>query len=327
MIHIILGGSGFTGARLAGTLVGRGEEVVIADIDDGGAERVPGARFVHCDITDRQALSMLLPFGPDAVVHHLAARQYHLPVPHRGQDAFFQAVNTAGTANILAAMKAADCHRLIFFSTDMVYGFPQSVPVATDHVRRPLGPYGRSKMLAEDLCFAARRDGMDITIFRPRLIIGPGRLGVLAKLFALIDKGLPVPLIGDGSNRYQMVAVHDCVAVVEAALAAGIPNREFNLGSDDPPQVWALLSELIRRAGSRSRLVRTPGGLVKATLACLAAAGLPLLHREQYAIADINYIVDITATKAGLGWQPRHGDADMVAAAFAEYLSLKPKNR
>ncbi|OWK24487.1 hypothetical protein AJ87_21295 [Rhizobium yanglingense] len=85
-------------------------------------------------------------------------------------------------------------------------------------MQRPIGPYGRSKVGAERLLMQACREfGLHATIFRPRLIAGAGRLGILTKLFRLIRAGLPIPLIGAGKNRYQMIAVEDCVA---AALAA-----------------------------------------------------------------------------------------------------------
>jgi len=319
MRHIVFGGSGFTGAQLVRTLLQRGEDVLSVDLHGGTPAQAGGARHVTIDITDRNALEGLA-LGPEDTVYQLAARQYHLPVPKAGQDAFFQLVNTDGTRHILDRMLRRNCRRLVFFSTDMVYGIPQSIPVTTAHRRNPLGPYGRSKALAEDLCFDARRQGMNVTIFRPRLIVGPGRLGVLAKLFRLIRKGLPVPMIGDGSNRYQMVSVFDCVTAALAAAGAGVPNAEFNLGSDSPPSVRALLERLVSEVGSTSRVIATPGPAVKAVLAALESLGLPLMYKEQYGIADINYLVDIEATKRELDWRPRFGDFEMMAAAYREFV-------
>jgi nucleoside-diphosphate-sugar epimerase len=318
MKHFVLGGNGFTGTHLVRALRRRGDEVVVVDIDDNGHAQAAGAVFVNADITDAAALEGVA-FGPDDVVHNLAARQYHLPVPRQGQDAYFQAVNLDGTRVVLEQMLRQGCRRLVAFSTDMVYGFPEDGPIPPTHRRCPIGPYGRSKMLAENLCFAARADGIRVTVFRPRLIVGPGRLGVLVKLFKLIRAGMPVPLIGDGSNRYQMVSVFDVVDAVLAAVERGVPDGEYNLGSDAPPTVRQLLGRLIASTGSRSRLVGTPGSLVKAVLAGFERLGLPLMYREQYSIADINYLVDIGQTRRDLGWTPRHGDADMIAAAYEEF--------
>jgi nucleoside-diphosphate-sugar epimerase len=107
---------------------------------------------------------------------------------------------------------------------------------------------------------------MNISLFRPRLIIGPGRLGILEKLFKLIDWNLPVPMIGSGRNPYQFISVFDCAEAARLAWKAGVPNEAYNLGSLNPPPVRKLLGDLIKHAGSKSILVPTPGWAVKRTL-------------------------------------------------------------
>jgi dTDP-glucose 4,6-dehydratase len=201
----------------------------------------------------------------------------------------------------------------------MIYGHAQSVPIREDHPAEPLGEYGRSKLASEALCRRYREKGMAISIFRPRLIIGPGRLGILAKLFRLIDAHLPVPMIGSGRNAYQFVSVFDCAAAARLAWEAGVPNGEYNLGSDDPPPVRDLLSGLIREAGSRSLLVPTPAPLVKAALDFLDFINLPLMDPEQYLIADEYCVVDTSRAAADLGWRAQHRDDAMLIAAYREY--------
>jgi dTDP-glucose 4,6-dehydratase len=326
MRHVIVGGCGFTGRHLYQRLRERGERVLVVDLAVAiAASGLPVGHALAADLEDPAAVAAI-PLGPEDVVHHLAARQFHGAVPKRGREAWFAAVNVAGTERLLERMVQADCRRLIYFSTDMVYGLPEQVPVPPGHPRRPLGPYGESKRSAEDLCAAYRGRGLAITVFRPRLIVGPGRLGVLAKLFRLIQRGWPVPLIGDGRNCYQMISVFDCVGAIEAALAKGVPDGAFNLGSLDPPSVRDLLERVIVAAGSRSRLVPTPAGPLKAMLGALDFAGFPLLYREQFKIADLNYLVDVSPTMAALDWRPRHDDADMLAAAYAEFRAGHTSN-
>jgi dTDP-glucose 4,6-dehydratase len=170
---------------------------------------------------------------------------------------------------------------------------------------------------------AWRNKGFNITIFRPRLIIGPGRLGILVKLFKLIDMNLPVPLIGSGKNPYQFISVFDCASAAQAAWRGGFPNREYNLGSDDPPPIKRLLGDLIAEAGSRSILVPTPAFLVKATLTALDALNMPVMDPEQYLIADETCILDTSSLKHDLGWTPKHRDEDMLKAAYREYRAGK----
>jgi len=136
------------------------------------------------EIDIRNAASLEeIPIDEADVVYHLAARQYHLEVPWTRRQRYFEEVNLDGTFNVLKRMSASTCRQMVFFSTDMVYGFPDRIPVGREHPRRPLGPYGESKRKAEDLCEAFRHQGMNITVLRPRLIVGPGRLGVLKTLW------------------------------------------------------------------------------------------------------------------------------------------------
>ena len=320
MRHVVIGGGGFTGGWLVQDLRRDDCEVLVCDVQGQPEVEQAGASFLRVDVTDDKSVATL-PLTSDDIVYMLAARQYHLAVPRRGRGDFFEAVNLEGLRLVLEHMRRCGCHRMVYFSTDMVYGIPKAIPVGVDHERNPLGEYGLSKKKSEDLVFEYRKQGMNITIFRPRLIIGPGRLGVLTRLFDAILKNLPVPLIGNGSNSYQMVSVFDCVSAIRCAVAKGIPNGQYNLGSDNPPSVHRLLGQLIREKGSRSALIKTPGGLVKLVLAGLDKLGLTVLYREQFAIADIDYLVDIERTKSELDWKPMHSDQQMIQAAFDEYVS------
>ena len=313
MKYWIFGGCGFVGCYLADALRARKEEVAICDIIADAPYRV--------DIRDKEALTKL-PIDKTDVVINMAAKQYHTKVP-KDREQYFQSVNTEGTRNLLDVIYEKGCRNYIMFSTDMTYGKPQYLPVDTKHPQNPFGPYGKSKCLAEQICREYREKGMNITIFRPRMIMGPGRAGILLKLFKLIDLNLPIPTIGNGRNHYQMISVFDCVSAVLCAIDKGIPNKEYNLGSEQAPDVRTLLKNTIKQAGKHSFVMPTPGKLVKAVLRMLDNMGLTLMYPEQFMIADEEYILDITETKKDLGWQPLYNDADMLAEAYKMYKEKK----
>lgn len=316
--HVVTGGAGFVGERLVRALQARGERTLVFDLAEPA---VANTDWVRGDIEVAGDLSALA-LGPGDIVYHLAARQFHGSVPRRDRDGWFAAVNAGGTRKLLEAMTAGGARRLVFFSTDMTYGRPDLTPVPPSHPQRPIGPYGRSKLAAEqEIARGVAETGLSATIFRPRLIAGTGRLGILAKLFRLIALGLPVPMIGTGRNRYQMIAVEDCVAAALRAVECGLPLGPFNLGSDAPPTVRELLGDLIARAGSRSLLVPTPAGLVRATLAALDSAGATLLFPEQFAIADLDYVLDTASTRTALAWNPVRGDRDIIFDAYRHFLA------
>jgi dTDP-glucose 4,6-dehydratase len=318
MRHFIIGGDGFVGRQLAANLCAAGEEVVVADIQRLHLPANLPVRFVKIDIRDRATLDAL-DFQPEDMVYNMAAKMLSPIVTRAERHEFFWPVNFHGVKNLLDRMDRAGCKRLVQFTTDMIYGHTHDIPKPESARKEPLGEYGKSKLATEELCKEWRTKGFSISIFRPRLIIGPGRLGILVKLFKLIDLNLPVPMIGGGRNPYQFISVFDCASAAEAAWRGGVPNREYNLGSDTPPPIRKLLGDLIKEAGSKSFLLPTPAPLVKMTLTMLDALNMPIMDPEQYLIADETCILDTSALRNDLGWKPMHRDEDMLKAAYREY--------
>lgn len=322
MRHIIYGGDGFVGRHLAQKLVADGEEVVVADIVKSELPHYAQARFIHTDVTDAAAVRAV-GLKPDDMVYNLSAKMLSPIVTRAERHEFFFPVNFYGTKNIMEAMGDAGADRLVHYTTDMIYGHTYSWPQTEEHPAVPLGEYGLSKLKTEELAAEWRTRGMRVSLFRPRLIIGPGRLGILAKLFKLIDWNLPVPMIGSGKNPYQFISVFDCAEAARLAWKAGVPNEAYNLGSNEPPPVRKLLGDLIRFAGSKSILVPTPAWAVKKTLDLLDAVNLPIMDPEQYLIADEMCILDCTKAERDLGWVAKYRDEDMLIAAYREYRAKK----
>ena len=322
MKYIVFGGNGFVGRYLSNTLIERKQSVIVADklpsIDTRINEK---ATYIQVDIRDKCAVKSINIY-PDDIVINLAANQYHTKVPQNRKEYFFS-TNYEGTKNILEVMEEKGCNCYLMFTTDMTYGKPQYLPVDIHHPQNPFGPYGESKKACEDLCREYRKHGMNITVFRPRMINGPGRLGILVKLFKLIDNNLPVPTIGKGLNHYQMISVFDCVSAILCAIEKGIPNKEYNLGSKNSPCIRKLLQEVIRSAGSKSVVIPLPGKLVKYSLWLLDKIGLTLMYPEQFMIADEEYVLDIKDTECDLSWHPQYNDEDMLKEAYRMYKENK----
>ncbi|MBT7076985.1 MAG: NAD(P)-dependent oxidoreductase [Pelagibacterales bacterium] len=262
-------------------------------------------------------------FKKDDVIIHLAARQYHTKIPKRNQLAWFREVNVVGTKNIINQCIKFNVKGLVYFSTDMVYGIPNYIPLNSAHPKTPIGPYGKSKLEAEMICIESRKRGLPITILRPRLIMGKGRLGIMEKLFKAISLNRPVPLIGRGNNCYQMVSVEDCSKAAILSVKYNFPNCELNLGSEVGPNIKKLLNFLIHTVNSKSILIPLPAFPLKIILTILEKMGLPILHKEQYKIADKNYIVDISDTYSKIRWKPKQSDTDMIVEAYKHWKNIQ----
>lgn len=324
MRHILIGGNGFLGRELVRQIQGRsGDTAVVVDMDDS-FENFPeraraGISYHRADVSIPGALDGL-ELTEDDVVHHLATRLITPNRPRFGRDDHFNICAVGGTTQILKWMKNKGNRRLVFWSTDMVYGPAVVVPRTEKHPRRPFGPYGRSKVAAEDIIARSVAAGdVSCTIFRPRLILGPGRLGILEVLFRLIERGRPVPLIGRGTNRFQFVSVADCARASLGAADHGCPNGVYNLGSENSPLVIDLMTDFLKATGSRSRIIKTPATLVKGLLRTLNLLKLSPMDPEQYEIADLDVSLDTTAVTRDLGWRPRHQDLDLLLAAYRSW--------
>ncbi|MFN0136095.1 MAG: NAD-dependent epimerase/dehydratase family protein [Phycisphaerae bacterium] len=311
---LVTGSQGLVGREVCRMLTSLGHIVRGIDVrpglDQPGVATMLGDLLIPHDCTAACR-------GATAIIH-TAARQYHDGVPAFGRRAFFRA-NVTMTENLVEAAVAADVKHIVYVSSDMVYGLPPDRPLRETDEPNPIGEYGRSKLAGERACEAAREVDLKVTVLRPRLIIGPGRLGVLRKLFDRIRSGGRVPMFGDGRNRYQMVAVDDVARACVLAAQGGIEGT-FNLGSSEPPIVRELLSEVIRRAASRSRLRVLPKRPAIAALRMLDLLRIAPLAPEQFLIAGEDYVLDTREAAGRLGWKPQHSDIDMLWQAYEAYV-------
>lgn len=327
MKHIIFGGDGFLGTELTRLLVEQGENVLILDekqsLEFGNYES-PLVEYQKMDVTKPETFESVA-VEEDDIVYHFAARLL-VPILPRAErhDYFWQALYV-GTQNVLNWMEAKGLRNMIYYTTDMVYGHTKIHPRTEEHPCEPIGPYGEAKYQTEHLVDEYRKKGFNISLFRPRLIIGHGRLGILEKLFKLIDYNLPVPTIGNGKNYYQFISVRDCAEACLAAVRAGFPSENYNLGSSEPPTVNELLRTLIKEADSKSFLIPTPAFAVKGVLALLDRVGMPIMDPEQYLIADETCVLDCSKAERELGWVSQDDDTSMLLIAYRDYRAGKSR--
>ena len=154
--------------------------------------------------------------GIDVVMNNVAQ------VPLARDLDLLRTVNVDGTVNLLTASAAAGVGKVVHTSSSAVFGVPKSNPVMPTTVPAPMEEYGHAKLAAEWACLAAARDGLDVSIVRPRTILGHGRLGIFGILFDWIADGYDPIVLGDGTNRYQFVHSDDLAeACIRAAAAEG----------------------------------------------------------------------------------------------------------
>ena len=314
MLVAISGGAGFLGLHLARRLVADGHDVRtldLAPLDDvpleGRVEELHGDVRLAAD-------ARRLVAGADVLVHAAAA------LPIQVSRAAIRSVNVEGAAVTFAAAAEAGVRRVVLISSTAVYGVPERHPIHEDDPLVGVGHYGESKIEAEQLCEAFARRGLETVIVRPKTFVGPERLGVFEILFDWVREGRRIPVLGDGSNRYQLLAVEDLVDAVVRCLDAKVAGEALNVGAGRFGTVREDLEALIDHAASGSRLRPVPARPAEVVLRGLELAHLSPLAEWHYRTAHKDSFVSIDRARTLLGWAPRLSNAETLVATYDWYL-------
>jgi UDP-glucose 4-epimerase len=284
---LVTGGAGFIGSHVAEAYVRAGDEVwIVDDLSSGKLANVPnGARLVQLDISaDGLAGVFRGAGGFDVVSHHAAQIDVRSSVADPRHDA---RSNIDGFLNVAECAVRYGCGRLIFVSSGgVVYGEPELMPTPESAPKRPLSPYGVSKLAAElYLHYYANVRGLDYAAVRYSNVYGPrqdphGEAGVVAIFSTRIGAGTPLTVFGDGEQTRDYVYVGDVVAanllVAEAALPAAteLDARAFNVGTGRETSVNELARTLMRAAGREVPLEPAPARPGELLRSCLDAGRL-----------------------------------------------------
>src|SRR5919204_1707585 len=317
----ISGGAGFLGLHLARRLLREGHEVRtldLAPLDEPELER--SVEELRGDVRDPAAARRLCD-GADVLVHAAAA------LPIQASHAAIRSVNVDGTAVTFAAALESGVRRAILVSSTAVYGIPKHQPLREDAPLVGVGHYGESKIEAERVARRAGRRGLEVVVLRPKTFVGPERLGVFEILFDWIREGRRIPVLGDGSNRYQLLAVEDLVEATLSAARAPVAGETFNVGATEFGTVRSDLEGLIAHAGSGSRLRPVPARPAEWALRTLELARLSPLAEWHYRTAHRDSYVDVSKAQKLLGFKPRLSNVQALCETYDWYLANRERLR
>jgi len=312
MRYLVTGGSGYFGEILVKKLLSEDRNVVIFDLNPPSFSD-PKLLYIQGDITDIKSIRAAC--ENTKVVYHCVAQ-----VPIAKNHKLFWSVNCGGTENLLKAAKDSATKKIVYISSSAVYGIPSKLPVTEEDNPTPSESYGKAKYAAELLCQEYIQKGMDISIIRPRTILGHGRLGIFQILFEWIYQGYNIPVLGKGHNIYQFVHAED---LADACLAAGAlsgPNC-FNIGASDYGSMSEALEALINFANTRSKLRGLPFHVATTLMNLSSALGWSPLGAYHALMYGRSMYFDIGRAQKMLDFKPKYSNDRMMQESYAWYCT------
>jgi nucleoside-diphosphate-sugar epimerase len=313
---LITGGSGFLGINLVRYLLGKSISgiTVLDRLDFDYPDVRDKVSFVKGDIRDRDLVSRSMP-GHDIVVHTAAALPLYSP-----QDIF--STDVEGTQILLEEALKGDAVRFIHISSTAVYGVPDHHPIYEQDRLDGVGPYGKAKIRAEELCMEYRRRGLCVPILRPKSFVGPERLGVFALFYDWAKDGKNFPMIGSGGNRYQLLDVEDLCEVIWLCMTqeTAAVNATFNIGAEKFATMREDYQAVLDYAGFGKKIIGLPERPVIFMLKVLEFFKLSPLYKWVYETASKDSFVSIDKAKRILGFTPRYSNSEALIRNYKWYL-------
>ncbi|MEQ8319699.1 MAG: GDP-mannose 4,6-dehydratase [Rhodospirillales bacterium] len=252
-IAIVTGGAGFIGSHMVDLLLDRGYAVRVIDNMTGGRPSNlshhagnPDLAVAEQDICTLDAGDPV--FADVRYVFHLAG--IGDIVPSIEQPSAYMETNVMGTMRVLECARAADVRKFVYAASSSCYGLAE-VPTREDHPVSPQYPYALSKNLGEQTALHWHRvyklPVNSIRIFNaygPRVRTTGAYGAVFGVFFRQKLAGVPLTVVGDGTQTRDFIYVTDVAAAFLAAAETDISGEAYNIGADSPQSVNRLVELL-----------------------------------------------------------------------------------
>jgi UDP-glucuronate 4-epimerase len=265
---LVTGGAGFIGSHVCERLLRDGHGVaVLDDLNDFYSPAAKQANldivslsgpveFCRGDIIDEVFVEHTFRASRPQAIIHLAARAGVRPSLE--QPLLYGRVNVQGTITLLEACRKFGVPKFVFASSSSIYGVANRVPFSEeDSLNMPVSPYAATKIAGEKMAYTyAHLYGLRVICLRFFTVFGPRQRPDLAirKFTAMIDRGQPIPVFGDGSSGRDYTFVDDTVQGIMGALAHDCSFDVFNLGNSHPIKLIDLIRTIETVLGKRAEI-------------------------------------------------------------------------
>ena len=253
MHFAVTGGAGFVGSHLVKLLVKEGHKITVIDnLHKGKKENLASVinkiKFQKIDIRDYQSLEKILK-NIDGVFHQAALTVV--------QDSFSRPeeyfdVNVRGTENIFK-LANENKFKVVYASSSSVYGHKLETPITEDAEKKPINPYGKTKLEAEYLVEKYSKLNTKIIGLRYFNIFGKGQTleyaGVITKFLDRIRIGKAPIIFGKGSQIRDFIHVSDVAKANLMAMNSNNSNLIINIGTGNTISILELAKMMLNAAG------------------------------------------------------------------------------
>ena len=244
------------------------------------------------DLQDKDALPSF-----DAIIH-LAGKAHDTKNQSRAQVYFD--INTGLTQKIFDFFLNSSAKKFIFFSSVKAAADSVIGDMLTEEViPTPVGPYGESKIKAEEYIQDNMPENKQVYILRPCMIHGPGNKGNLNLLYGVVKKGIPWPL-GDFENRRSFTSIDNLCFVVNGLITKDVPSGIYHMGDDEALSTNELIAIMCEVMGKKPHIWKMNKGLMESCAGIGTLLHLPL-NTERLRKLTENYVVSNAKIKSALG--------------------------
>lgn len=320
-LYLVTGGAGFLGINLCRYLLSRRCAVRSLDIAPFDYPERASVDAVRGDIRDRSTVDRAMA-GVDIVVHCAAA----LPL---GSKENIMSTGVDGTRVVLESAMHHGVSRVVYISSTAVYGIPDHHPLHEDDKLAGVGPYGESKIRAEELCAAFRARGLCVPVLRPKTFVGPERLGAFELLYDWAHDGKNFPVLGSGNNRYQLLDVEDLCEVIYLCATGdrNLVNDTFNVGAKEFGTMRENVQAVLDRAAHGKKVIGFPARPLTWALKVLEFLRLSPLYKWIYETAARESFVSIQRIETKLGFVPRYSNREALIRNYDWYVAHRGEFR
>ncbi|RUQ30773.1 MAG: UDP-glucose 4-epimerase GalE [Candidatus Competibacteraceae bacterium] len=304
---LVVGGAGYIGSHMVKLLNLRGFEVTVLDnLANGHRDAVQGARFVLGDLYEREILDRL--FGEthfDGVMHFASYIQVGESVR---EPAKYYRNNVFKTQNLLDVMVAHRVCNFIFSSTAAIFGEPIHIPMAEDHPKQPMNPYGRGKWMVEQMLEDYDTAyGLRSTCLRYFNAAGADPDGELGERHDPETHLIPLALQVASGRRPSITVFGD-----DYATPDGTCIRDYIHVNDLGEAHWLALQRLWEGGSSTAYNLGNGHGFsvreVIDTARAVTGREIPVEYGQRRPGDPARLVADARRAQAELGWKPRRAD-------------------